>query len=472
MPTQLEFDVLKSKSRIMHGKFNLLNYNFQQVGNFNAVVLEGSTFKNDATSDLRRSCSISLIPTDSSFDISNGNKIWLDKYIQPYIGIDKVNFDGSVETVWFNMGIYLINNPSRDYDATNNTMTIDCVDLMTKMTGLRNGNLTGMPYSIPAGSNVRTAILAVLALGGFTKYVVDECTIITPNVINIDVGGTLYDILKALRDIIPQYQIYFDVDGIFHYNLIPSGANEQIAIDDSLFKPLLKGYNINISFEDIKNEIEVIGKTHDISNYGTATISGSTYMLSIASVITLYDQLKIGFTAPSQITTPYINLNSIGAIPLVDEYGVAAVLESGTNIYYVAKYQLSSNTWLFMGEVTPSAIVQEINPDSPFYINGTLKIIRKVCSGGDYDNIYMSSLAQARAKWELYNYCRVQDNITITCLPIFFADVNTIISITLPNKQGTETTDLYIIKQIDTTFAKDGLQTITAMKYYSYYETG
>ena len=76
-----------------------------------------------------------------------------------------------------------------------------------------------------------------------------------------------------------------------------------------------------------------------------------------------------------------------------------------------------------------------------------------------------------RARWELYNYCRIQDNITITCAPIYWADVNWVIEITLPNKQGTEETNKYIIKQINTTLGNEGRQTITAMRYYSYYAT-
>lgn len=107
-----------------------------------------------------------------------------------------------------NMGIYLINNPQRVYSATDNTLTIQGVDLMARMTGLRNGNLQGIPYLVPQGSNVRVAIIACLEIAGFTKYVVDECEIDTPNDIKIDVGGTIYQILTKLRDILPNYQMY------------------------------------------------------------------------------------------------------------------------------------------------------------------------------------------------------------------------------------------------------------------------
>ena len=54
-------------------------------------------------------------------------------------------------------------------------MTIDGLDLMAKLTGLRNGNLEGMEHIIEQGANVRNAIISTLALARFTNYIVDEC---------------------------------------------------------------------------------------------------------------------------------------------------------------------------------------------------------------------------------------------------------------------------------------------------------
>lgn len=87
-------------------------------------------------------------------------------------------------------------------------------------------------------------------------------------------------------------------------------------------------------------------------------------------------------------------------------------------------------------------------------------------SGGEYDNIQTTELAEQRARYELYLRCRLQDQVTIKTVPIYWLDVNWLISITLPNKQGSESTELYIIKKITTTLGKDGTQSITMMKYY------
>lgn len=468
MPTQLEYNVTKSRQRNQYARFELLNYALQIVGNLNGVIIGEPQFNINATSNIRRTCSLSLIPSDSSFDITYGNQIWLDKFVRVYIGIEDIH-TGIIE--YTNMGVYMINNPSRVYDSQTNTMTIEGLDLMAKLTGLRNGNLPAMEYVIYQGSNVRTSIINTLALAGFTNYVVDECPITVPNDIRISTSGNVYDILEQLRLIIPYYQMYFDVDGVFHYTTTPIGANEQIMIDDDIFGRVLEGYTINTDFEYIKNEITVIGKTHDINNYGVAITSGSNYILTIASVSSLTNNLKIGFTTTTNLTGSVgINLNGYGVKPLKNKDGTYAILDAtSTTKYYVAKYQTIDDYFLFMGEVTPIATVQETNPDSPFCINGTMGIVREVLSGGEYDNIYTTELARIRAEWELYNRCRITDNVTLNCLPIYWADVNWVIEITLPNKQGTEEKNKYIIKQINTTLGVEGRQTITAMRYYSYY---
>ena len=131
--SQDEYNVAKQQARELHAKINLLNFNFQTVDELSGVVLPSSTYSIDSTSDIRRTCNISLIPIDSSFDIAEGNKIWLDKYIQVYIGIKNVLTN---EIIYTNMGIYLVDNPTRVYDPANNAMTIKGVDLMAKMTGM------------------------------------------------------------------------------------------------------------------------------------------------------------------------------------------------------------------------------------------------------------------------------------------------------------------------------------------------
>ena len=114
MPTQQEYNATKQRDRKLYAKFSLLNYNLQMVDELSGVIIGMPTFSNDAKSDIRRTVNISLHPTNSSFDIKEGNKIWLDKYIRVYIGIRDIH---TKEIIYTNMGVYMVNNPSRTYNA-------------------------------------------------------------------------------------------------------------------------------------------------------------------------------------------------------------------------------------------------------------------------------------------------------------------------------------------------------------------
>lgn len=405
--TQSEYRVAKQNGRIIHTKINVLNFDLQVVSEISGVVLEGSTYNIDATSDIRRTCSISLVPKDNSFNIEYGGKLWMDKYVQVLVGIEDIHNNN--EVVYSNLGLYLVNNPDQVYDATNNTITINGIDLMAKITGMRNGYLEGITYQINANEGIKQVMTSLINQEcGFPKYSIDQPspTILTPYEMSFGLGSTAYNILTQLRDINANYQTYFDQEGIFWFNQIPSGDNEQVRVDDDIWQKVLISYKKSTDFESVKNYIEVFGKTQDDGH-------------------------------------------------------------------------------------TPYGVAYDNNPESPFFVGDDFKNrIRIVLSGGEYDNIYpladypaddvpqpqydeqvalFNSLAQQRANYELYTRCRLQDQIEITCVPVYWLDVNWLISITLPNKQGKEETQKYIIKKISTTLGVNGTQNITMMKYYPFY---
>ena len=54
--------------------------------------------------------------------------------------------------------------------------------------------------------------------------------------------------------------MYFDLDGVFHYEKIPDGQNEQNMVDDDLWAYVYISHETSISYEDIKNHIIVLMK--------------------------------------------------------------------------------------------------------------------------------------------------------------------------------------------------------------------
>ncbi len=380
---QKDYDIAKQRIINRYLKVNILDFGYKVVDEISGNV-SSFDMNIDADSDIRRTCSVEIIVTDASFDIAAGNKIWLDKYIQPYIGIENIR---TGEIQWYNQGIYLIDNPTWRYDAENNKLSFSAVDLMSKMTGLRNGNLPGLPYVVPQGSNIRNAIITTIGLAGFTKYVVDDCkqrdgkVITLPYEIKIERGGTIYDVLRELRDVLPQYEMYFDIDGVFHYHYIPTGEDEPVDVDDDLWNAILSSEQINTDFESVKNVVEVWGKDMERSQ--------------------------------------------------------------------------------------PHATSKEENPDSPFYIGGDIGEIRIVLQGGDYNNIQSTNLAKQRADLELYWRCRMQDTITLSCLPVPWFDVNMIIT---HAPKASRFQKRYMVKSIRADYGNEsGSMEITCMSLYAYY---
>lgn len=464
---QQDYNIMSQPYINKYMKLNILNFDMSVVDEISGNLVSCDMSVN-ADSDLRRSCSVSLIVVDSSFDVGSGNRIWLDKFIQPFVGYENI-YTGEIQ--WYNQGIYLINAPSYSYDATNNTLSFSGLDLMSKLTGLRNGALPGVPTVVPQGSSVREAIIAAIKLAGFNKYVVDECTNVDGNVqsvpydIQVDQGGYIFDIIKQLRDILPNYQVYFDVDGVFHYDQIPSGDNDPVLIDDNLWDNVLVAESVSTDFEKVKNYIEVYGKSHAITNYSSnTTVSGTQIRLTLSGYTETAGNM-IGFTLPNNIVGNItIKVNSLTARNLVDSNG-AFITSLDKDVYYVAVLR-ANNTYEFLGHQQAQAIVQDDNPDSPFYVNGTTGIIREVLYGGDYDNIMSDDLALQRAKLELYWKCRLNDGISLSCIPIPWLDVNILVSHAPKNSSKQKK---YMVKSFNASYGDNTTMTINAISYYAYY---
>ena len=319
-----DYNVLKQQYIKKYIRLELLDFQYNIVDELSGNMTKCS-INVDSNSDLRRSCDLGFVVTTSTFDIKAGSKLWLDKFVRPYVGYENMR---TGEIQWYNQGIYLVNNPQWSYNASTNEISMQALDLMSKLTGLRNGNLEGIPTVIAKDENVREAIIKTIELGGFTKYICEECktkdgTIVpVPYDIEIDVGGTIYDILTGLRDIMPNYQIYFDINGVFHYEPIPLAYDDPVLIDDDLFNNVLISENINTDFESVKNYVEVLGHTWDVDYYSPAdktTVSGGTITPTFADLKELEDGMAVGITLPSDISsTDGININFLGTNKIVD----------------------------------------------------------------------------------------------------------------------------------------------------------
>lgn len=468
--TQAQYNTAKQTYRNLHLRVNLLNFDYQTISSFEGNLISGS-LASDSNSNMRNTIDVSLVVTDSSFNIAAEGKIWLDRLIQVYVGVDDMR---TGETVWMNKGIYLINQPSYSYDAENNTLSFQGVDLMGLMTGLRGGMLTAT-YLIKQGENVRNVIIAILKENKFEKYVVSECQNIDgaeqtiPYEMQFDQGSTWWDVLEKILNILPNYQMYFDNNGVFHYEQIPYKSNEPIRMDDSIWKENVTDESVQYDFESVKNSVRVLGRTHDINNYPSKIeISGTTINLTIADWDGIYDNVMFGFTPTEDVSgsSISININSLGAKQLVLDKD-KPVTALSKDVYYVAYYKKDIDQFIFMGHHQAQGEYKDTNKDSPFYIGNPAGEIKIVLFGDEYDNIMTDELAEQRAKWEIYQRCRMNDTVQLTTVPIYWAEVNWMVEYT---PLGGKTPSQYLISSVHTELSPEGKQTYELAKFYPYYE--
>lgn len=297
IPSQTDYDLSQLKVRNQRIKVDLLNFNFQTINSLEGKVTDGS-ISIDATSDIRRTCNITLVVEDSTDIIAPGGQVWLDKFIKVYVGTD--NPRNGNETVWNNMGLFLINNPESVYNATTNTITFEGLDLMAKLTGRRNGQLPAVTTVVPAESKVADVVKQIITqLGGFDKYIIQDAGYEIPYDIKKDMGSTIYDLLVEIRDLYSDWEMFFDVDGVFHWQQIPNGINEPVVLDfNQLKQKVIISETIDVDFENVKNHIIVYGRLLDngeqVMATSTDTISSSPYNVdSIGQINYIVDDERI-----------------------------------------------------------------------------------------------------------------------------------------------------------------------------------
>ena len=261
-PTQTDYDLVQMNTRNAKIKVELLNFNFQTISSLEGKTTSGS-IEVDANSDIRRTCNLSLVAKDIDKNmISEGGELWLDKYIKIYQGID--NPRDNNKTVWWNMGIFLINNPNTVYSAADHTISFEGLDLMAKLTGRRNGQLPAVATLVPAGSKIADVVKKTITqLGGFYNYIIEDEGLEVPYDIKMDMGATIYDLLSELRDLYSNWEMFFDVDGVFHWQKIPNGEKEAVVVNFNEIQPLIISDNVDIDFENVKNNIIVYGRLLD-----------------------------------------------------------------------------------------------------------------------------------------------------------------------------------------------------------------
>lgn len=494
---QNDINLLLSKSKIIKMRIDLYDENGQKVDGLSGRVIN-APIDISSESNIRRTCSLTLsIPKKEQLKLDFQNT-WINRMVGISCGICT---GLSSDYTWYDMGKMMMVEGATTYSATKQEVKLSLMDLMASLTSDR-GSQMGTGMKITAGSNIRNVLIAIVSeFSPFKRYEICEFEDVIPYDIEIGIGQYPFDALKEVLNLFPYYEMFFDKDGIFTVQKIPTKIEDPVDVGNDVIDPVLIKISDSVKLSDVKNTTEIWGRSLTPMYYATSCVSeGSRYDLTISDT---FEELVNGETYGF---TPDVTSVAGQTIKIQDTAEYKIYTESGAGVYteieaealtiavpYVIKY--FEEKFILQGELEIHVIVQEItelpaasvqsqfktdnacrevqwvvNPESKFacVINGIGNIdreIRQVKDGGEYSGIYTTQLAFERAKYENWLRTRLQDTITFESILIPWLDVNQKIEFTSPETDEIAT---YIVQTIGFDFAK-WTMTVKCSRFYPYY---
>ncbi|MBC8531925.1 DUF5048 domain-containing protein [Gehongia tenuis] len=280
MPKTQDVNLLQQTNRAIFSKVELLSHDFKILDS-----LEGNTLNYsisiDADSDIRRTCSLSLYVQNASFTPSSSSRIWMDKFLRIYMGLKDQR---TQQTIWYGQGIFIIDGASYSFDASTQELSLSCSDLMSVLVNTCYNPQMVSEITIPAGSSARSVLISLLeTLDSAIPYRIDDLGAIPYDLV-FSLGTTLYEIMAKIRDLYPGWEFFFDTNGTFVFEAIPSGSSDPVVLDDTILQSLVVNESTDYDFSEVKNRVAVYGRTLDDGTqiYGEAkdTLTDSPFSIS------------------------------------------------------------------------------------------------------------------------------------------------------------------------------------------------
>ena len=460
---QRDIDILKQSTKEIYSRLELLNRNKKIIANIEGTLISDS-ISIDAESDIRRTYSCELKYSNDNWNNANKYKL-MSYYICPYIGIKHII---SNEILWYKLGTFAFDNRSFTYNETTHSLSIQCYDLISFINGTLGGTIKDQIIKIEAENNIRDVIISLLKEVGITEYNICEMNNLIPYDKEYS-STTYYAIIKELLDLYAGYEIYFDVDGVFTIDKIPTCEYDENIIDDTIIEPLLISQSGSISYENIYNHIKVYGMNIETDRYTeqcTYSSIDNTYNATIETMTSYenFETYSIKIPIPNTVGAK-LNINNIGAKNIVKNDSVLLNANDIKEGIYSLRYRKVSDDFLLLGQYQVVGEAYDNNPDSPFNIKNLGYEIYYEYSGGEYEKIYTDDLANQRARYEIWKSTNIQNNLTLEMVFIPWLDINTKISYT---DKETNETNSYIIKRINGSFI-NATMTIEIIRFYENY---
>lgn len=267
-------------------RLNLLNEAQWEEQSLEGYIIDMS-LSVTSKSDIRRTSTVTLYIDEDGSTLMNN--LWLNKTVSMYLGIyDKSGTNSNIDEngyVWFLLGWFMISNNGYQWQAQTRQLSVSLVDMMADLTAER-GSQIGYAIELTQGSSMKDAYTGTINRysrfrsgyhdeghqwdeDGIDINDLDGMTI--PYDLEINSGSYPVDVLHALLDLYPYYEMFYTKNGVFTVRKIPTTYGNP-ALTAEQMRQIIISESGDILFSDIKNVTEIWGKSLTAS-YMASTVS-------------------------------------------------------------------------------------------------------------------------------------------------------------------------------------------------------
>ena len=537
-----DIKTLRLKKKVEYCKIEILDSDYKTERMLEGYILSGNySINSDAI--IRRTCNITMVYNKkTSFDES----IYYNNFLKVYLGFN--NLKGDI--TYYSIGVYAFDKESFKYDITTNEISFNLSDLCSLLDsdhyGTEYGAESSSIYAIDSKTGERLPDDEIILRNIVRKLLLDfsnnnqslyrpklnfNNSLICPigrangrgdnykelgyeyrwDVLpyNLDFSadeGTLDKIMR-IRDLYGIYEFFYDVDGTFIFQEIPHTDYDMVMLNNDIVSDLVLSESTDRNIYDVKNVVEVWGKTVDINkDYRVAdgfysidnTNSAGVYSVTISNYVeTGYsDGIKLALKVDkenSKAFNTYININNLGDKVIIDKTsgenikpsqfkaGITYIFEYSSSygisgaFYYVSSFQTHAVAIMTNGEALlnnkKSYYINKYNTNNIMFVvdkNNKYCVeyvgeIRKRYSGDKYANLESDTLAADYAKTKLEQLCRRTSSLSLEMIIVPWLDVNQKIQYKAKQIDEIKT---YITKSINGDLLS-GKMTVNLMEFYA-----
>lgn len=549
--SEKDIEALRIKDKVMYCRAEILDTDYKTVEMIEGNIVTGN-YSINCDSDIRRSCNLTMCLNNDDFKLTED--LFFNHYVKIYIGYYSYITD---EILYYSIGIYSFDKQSVKYDVTSNEISFTLLDLCSLMDanhyGTEYGAETAIIYAVNPETGerysktdknmvtLRNIVNGLLddfektntfkggkpkinfknrridPIGRDTKsdegyeYAWDEL----PYDLEFSFDSGLIDKLKQIKELYGIHEFFFDVDGTFIFQQIPVTDEDMIMLSNDVTQDLVISENTDINIFDVKNVVEVWGKTVELTKEyrGVEALSTNTTSNSITYNVTLKNYAESDYSSDIKLALKvnddnsrketYIKINSLENKKVYDkttgeplaqnklkagntyivEYSPTAGGVGG--FYYLSSYQVHAVAIMTTGEMAEGSystkaerlqfFAKKYNTDNITFIEDRncnycieyIGEVRKRYGGNNFANLDTDSIAANYAVAKLTQLCRRSTSLSLTMVVVPWLDVNQKIEYKPINS---ETPKVYITKSISGDLLS-GTMTVNLMDFYATLDT-